>query len=182
MIKALLGERLSARSSILMDLLKAIVAAYGIAIAAQLRITVPFSPVPVTAQTLVVLLAGAALEPQVGALTFVIYAAGASAGLPFLAGPSLMGPTGGYIVGFGVALVVLGWLRWTGWARGVGRLVLAMLVANLLIYIVGLPWLAQFVGWHRVLALGLYPFLAGDLAKLCVAVCLTRVADTQMVN
>ncbi|HHE71378.1 MAG TPA: biotin transporter BioY [Chloroflexi bacterium] len=174
MIQALSRERPRVRSTILTGLLKAMIVAYGIALAARLRIFLPFSPVPVTAQTLVVLLAGVSLEPWVGALAFMAYVAGTSAGLPMLAGPSLVGPTGGYVMGFGVALVALGWLRQAGYLRSVGRLALAMIGANLLIYGIGLPWLAQFVGWHRVLALGLYPFVAGDLAKLCIALWLAR--------
>jgi len=150
----------------------AIAWAYLVALSAQLRVYLPFSPVPVTAQTLVVLLGGALLGARRGALAAALYLVGGAAGLPFFAGGTLAGPTGGYLIGFVLGAYVVG-LLWEHWTKSdARRFVAAWLVFALghgVIYVLGLVWLARFVGWPAALPLGLAPFVIGDLAKVVIA-------------
>lgn len=160
------------------ELVLAAIGAYLIAISAQVRIPVPtswptrwgsFSPVPITAQTLTVLLVGALLGSRVGVLTLGLYLVGGAAGLPFFAGGALFGPTGGYLVGFVGAAYLVGRSMELGWVRDARTAFLTLLAGNVVIYLVGLPWLAGFVGWSAALPLGLYPFVVGDFVKLVAA-------------
>ena len=145
-----------------------------VAISAQIAIPLPFSAVPVTGQTLTVLLMGALLGSTRGSLALLVYLMEGAAGLPVFAGGTgglvhLLGPSGGYLVGFVAASFVTGLLAERGWDRRAATVFLAMLLGNVLIYAIGLPWLAGFVGRERVIALGLLPFLPGDLLKLLLA-------------
>ncbi len=144
------------------------------ALMAQVVVPLPFTPVPITGQTLAVLLVGAALGARRGALSMVAYLTEGLAGLPVFAGGTsgigrLLGPTGGYLVGFVPAAFVVGWLAERGWDRRLPTAALAMAVGNGVIYVFGLPWLARFVGPAHVLSMGLGPFVPGDLLKVCVA-------------
>ena len=145
-----------------------------IALSAQVAIPLPFSPVPITGQTLAVLLTGVLLGSRRGSLCLLAYLAEGISGLPVfaggMAGPArLVGPTGGYLVGFIAAAFLTGLLAERGWDRRVTTTLLAMLLGNAAIYAFGLPWLARFVGGERVLALGLLPFIPGDFLKLILA-------------
>jgi len=142
-----------------------------IAISAQITINLPFSPVPITAQTLAVLLAGLFLGKNLGASSVAAYLAQGAAGLPvFAAGKSglavLFGPTGGYLFGFLAAAYIVGMLSELRYQRSLFQASSAIIVGNVIIYIFGLFWLARFVGESQVLQLGLYPFLIGDLLKI----------------
>ena len=144
-----------------------------VALGAQVAIRLPFSPVPVTGQTLAVLLVGALLGSRRGALSLLVYLLEGLAGLPVFAAGAfglayVMGPTGGYLVGFAVAAFVVGWLAERGWDRRLIGATLAMVVGNVAIYACGLPWLSIFVG-RQSFALGLAPFVAGDILKLVLA-------------
>lgn len=137
------------------------------------QIELPMWPVPVTGQTFGVLLLGLLLGRRAG-LSLLAYLVEGAMGLPFFAGGGagivhLTGPTGGYLAGFVVAAFVVGWLAEKGWDRRVGTAVLALLLGNALIYLLGLPWLAQFTGWQKVWFLGLIPFIPGDILKLILA-------------
>lgn len=143
-----------------------------LALLAQLAVPLPFTPVPVTGQTYGVLLVGALLGSRRGALSLLLYLAEGGLGLPVLAGgrpgwPT--GPTGGYLLGFVAAAFVVGWLAERGWDRRFGRAAAAMAIGELVIYLVGLPWLALHVGADRAVPLGLLPFLPGDAVKLLLA-------------
>jgi biotin transport system substrate-specific component len=145
-----------------------------IALSAQVAIPLPFSPVPVTGQTLAVLLVGALLGCRRGASSLLVYLAEGVVGLPVFAGGGsgllwLLGPTGGYLVGFIAAAWLVGWLCQRGWDRRAGTAALAMVLGNAVLYLCGLCWLARFVGTERVLALGLLPFVPGDLIKVALA-------------
>lgn len=146
-----------------------------VALCAKITIYLPFSPVPITGQTLAVLMVGALLGSRRGAACLLTYLAEGVAGLPiFAVGETsglarLMGPTGGYLVGFVVAAYLTGLLAERGWDRRVGTTILAMLIGNSTLYVFGLRWLAVFVGIQRALPLGLYPFVPGDLLKLAIA-------------
>ncbi len=143
-----------------------------LALAAQ--VTIPLEPVPITGQTFGVLLIGALLGARRGALTVAGYVAAGVAGLPIFAGGAagigrLAGPTGGYLLGFIAAAALVGWLSERGWDRRLGTAAAAMLAGTAAIYLFGLPWLAMFVGWRQVIAVGLAPFVVGDLLKLALA-------------
>jgi biotin transport system substrate-specific component len=145
-----------------------------IALSAQIAIPLPFSPVPITGQTLAVLLIGALLGSRRGGLSLLVYLIEGTSGLPVFAGGGagpahLAGPTGGYLVGFVAAAYVTGLLAERGWDRRIGTTLAAMLLGNAVLYAFGLVWLAAYVGIGRALPLGLYPFIVGDLAKLTLA-------------
>ncbi|WP_282606152.1 biotin transporter BioY [Pelagibius sp. Alg239-R121] len=142
------------------------------------KIQVPFFPVPMTMQTLVVLAIGMAYGWRLGAATILLYLAEGAAGLPVFAGTPekgiglayMVGPTGGYLAGFLVAAVAVGWLAERGWDRSILKTAAAMFIGNALIYLLGLLWLGTIVGWDKpVLDWGLLPFLPGDAAKLLLA-------------
>ena len=152
-----------------------------LAASAQVAVRLPFSPVPITGQTLAVLLAGAALGPTLAAASSSLYIALALAGLPVLAptadGGHLTGtavltsPTLGYIASFLVASVAVGRLAERGLTHSVRGTVGAMLVGNGIIYGLGLTWLHHALGasWSTTLAWGLTPFLLGDAVKIAIA-------------
>ncbi|MGC9400139.1 MAG: biotin transporter BioY [Anaerolineae bacterium] len=147
--------------------------AFFITLAAQVRMRLPFGPVPVTAQTLAVLLIGAVLGARRGSAAVLLYLAQGLLGLPVFAGSgagltALLGPTGGYLLGFVAGAYVTGLLIERGWDRRPATTFAALALGNVVIYAFGLPWLATFVG-DATLALGLWPFLPGDLFKLACA-------------
>jgi biotin transport system substrate-specific component len=148
-----------------------------IALAAQIQIPLPFSPVPVTGQTFAVLLLGALYGSKRGAATVLTYLVLGTVGFPVFAGGAagaarLMGPTAGYLVGFIAAAFVVGALAERGWDRRPWTTAGAMILGNLIVYAVGVAWLARFVGWDKVLATGVLPFLAGDALKIALAMLL----------
>ncbi|NCO36054.1 MAG: hypothetical protein AUJ92_04910 [Armatimonadetes bacterium CG2_30_59_28] len=143
-------------------------------VALTARIQIHLWPVPVTGQTFGVLLVGALLGSRRGALAVLCYLAQGAVGLPFLAGSvggigRMLGPTGGYLLGFVPAAFMTGWLCEHGWDRRLPTALLSMLIGNACIYLMGLPWLANFVGWDRVLRVGVLPFIPGDLLKIALA-------------
>jgi biotin transport system substrate-specific component len=144
-------------------------------VAARVEIPLPFSPVPVTGQTFAVLVIGASLGARLGALTVAAYVLEGILGLPVFAGGAsgiarLVGPTGGYLVGFIVASAIVGWLAERGWTRTILSTVAAMLIGEAAIYLFGLAWLSRFPLSVGVFDAGLAPFLAGDFYKLALAV------------
>ncbi len=157
------------------------------ALGAQVRIPVPGTPVPVTLQTLFVLLAGAALGSVWGGASQALYIA-----LHMLRAPgftvggaqSLGGPTTGYLIGFIVAAVVTGWLVHRGPDRSLAWLLLSMLVGSVGVYACGLAWLVGSLHLSVVDAFmkGMVPFLIGDMLKLSAAAGLARMADRDTVN
>ncbi len=146
---------------------------FFVALLAQAQI--PLQPVPVTLQTFGVLLIGAALGSRRGALTMLAYAIEGAAGLPVFAGGTsgiakIVGPTGGYIIGFIFAGLLVGWLAERGWDRTPWMMALAMIAGNLVIYSFGASWLAYWLhSFSLALHFGVYPFLIGDLLKVIAA-------------
>ncbi|MDR6874853.1 biotin transport system substrate-specific component [Bosea sp. BE125] len=150
------------------------------------KIKVPFWPVPMTLQTLAVLGLGAAYGSRLGAATVALYIAYGLAGLPVFtntppvaAGPLyLVGPTGGFLVGFILAATVAGWAA----ARGASltRLIVGLVTAEALMLGLGCLWLAlgaqmaggvTGVGFAKAFAFGVQPFLIGDALKVALAAC-----------
>lgn len=144
-----------------------------VAVMAQARVALPFTPVPLTGQTFAVLMTGALLGSRLGAASMLAYLAAGLFGLPVFSGwaggwAAASGPTGGYLLGFVAAAFVVGWFAERGWDCDL-RAVVPMLIGNALIYAAGLPWLARFVGPDDVIQSGLLPFIPGDLLKLAAA-------------
>lgn len=153
-----------------------IVGTLALTLSAKLKIVL--GVVPITMQTLVVLVLGMAYGRQLAGATLLLYLAAGAAGLPVFAGTPekgigiayMFGPTGGYLLGFVLATTACGWLAERGWDRTMFRTASAMLIGNILIYVPGLLWLGTVVGWGKpILAWGLTPFLFGDLLKLVLA-------------
>ncbi len=156
---------------------------------AQVSVQLSFTPVPITGQTLGVLLIGAAYGPALGAATILLYLGWAIAGLPVFAPDAdgshatgldvlaLAGATGGYLWGFVVASALVGWLARRGWDRTIRSSIGALLLGSIAIYAIGVPWLHHALGVvtdgpsdvRTTLELGLYPFLVGDTVKLLLA-------------
>ncbi len=148
------------------------------ALSAQLVIPLPWTPIPITGQTFAVLLTGALLGPRLGASAMLLYLAEGAAGLPvFAPRPSLpglaafAGPAGGYLISYPLAAALVGWLATRGWDRRPATMLLAMLLGSLVIYALGVGWLAHFplMGLHNALLGGMVPFLPGDAVKALLA-------------
>jgi biotin transport system substrate-specific component len=136
------------------------------------KINLPLPYVPMTLQTLVVLMIGAAYGRRLGTATMVAYLAEGAAGLPVFAGPvgglaPLLGPTAGYLVGFVVAAFLTGWLSERGWDRSVPRLFVAMAIAHIAIFVFGFAWLAfgLRLGVDKAWLVGVTPFIAASVIK-----------------
>jgi len=140
-------------------------------ISAGLKIEV--GPIPVTMQTLIVLLSGILLGAKKGATSQITYLLAGLTGLPWFSRGGgmiyIMSPTFGYILGFVMAAYLVGSLAEKKWSKNIKTAILAMLIGNAAIYIPGLLWLAKFTGFKNVLAIGLYPFILGDALKLLLA-------------
>jgi biotin transport system substrate-specific component len=164
------------RTGLLTDVLLVLGGAGFVALAAQVSFDLPFTPVPITGQTFAVVLVGASLGALLALASLGLYIFVGALGAPIYADGNhgweiLSGPTGGYIVGFVLAAGLTGWLAQRRWDRRFSSAVAAMLTGNVLIYAVGLPWLAedQDLGFEATLEAGLYPFVVGDLLKLYLA-------------
>jgi biotin transport system substrate-specific component len=147
--------------------------AFGTALltlSAKLNLPLPY--VPMTLQTLVVLLIGAVYGWRLGVATVMAYLMEGALGLPVFAGPvggvaPLLGPTAGYLFGFVAAAFVTGWLSERGWERNVAWLFLAMAVGHVIILGAGFGWLAfgMKLGAEKAWLVGIVPFMAGSLVK-----------------
>jgi biotin transport system substrate-specific component len=150
----------------------------ALVLSAKIAVPVWPSPVPVTLGTFAVLTIATAYGPRLGLATVAGYLALGALGWDVFAGSSaekagvtyMMGSTGGYLVGYLLATVALGFAARRGWDRSIGGMAAALLAGNALIYIPGLLWLGQLYGWDQpILAWGLTPFLIGDALKLGLA-------------
>ena len=148
---------------------------------ASAKVKVPFWPVPMTLQTFAVMALGAAYGSRLGVATVLAYLAAGAAGLPVftntppeIAGPAyLLGPTGGFLIGFVAAAFIVGYAADRHWDRSVPKLLAAMVVADVAVFALGLAWLGVAVpalgySW-KLLEAGLFPFILGDLLKLLIA-------------
>ncbi len=143
------------------------------------KVQIPFWPVPLTLQTFVVLVLGAAYGWKLGTATMLLYLAEGALGLPVFAGTPergigiayMAGPTGGYLVGFVAGAALCGWLAQRGWDRNPWRTAVAMSAGHVLILLLGWAWLALLVGPQRAYAVGVAPFYAATVLKTALAVC-----------
>jgi len=144
-----------------------------VGVAAQIAIPLPFTPVPLTLQTFAVLLVGAALGSLRGVLSMVIYLLVGMVGVPWFAEGSsgFSSASFGYILGFIVAVFIVGRLAERGASTTAARSAALMVIGNLAIYAVGVTWLkfAVDVNWATALSLGVVPFLIGDAVKIALA-------------
>ena len=169
-----LAERLNAR---LRHIVLIVAGALVIFVTAQIYVV--HQPVPWTGQTFGVLVVGGALGARLGVAAVALYVLLGLVGLPFFAESKggtavLLGPTGGYIIGFLLAGTVVGRLAELGWDRRLGGALAMMLIGSGLIYAIGLPWLSYSLHLtvSDTIAAGLTPFLVWDAAKLAVASCI----------
>lgn len=165
------------RQAILYDTVLVLTGAALVALAAQVAVYLPFNPVPVSGQTLAVLLVGALLGSRRGMLSLLVYLLEGAFGLPVFAGGvggvvTLLGPTGGYLLGFVAAACLAGGLAERGWDRRVGTTLAAMALGSAVIDMVGVARLAAFTGLGDAVVLGLVPFVPGDVVKVLLAAAL----------
>jgi biotin transport system substrate-specific component len=155
------------------------------ALMAQLQ--APLWPVPVTAQTLAVLIVGSSLGAVRGALSLTLYAVLGIVGLPVFSDSSsgmsvILGPTGGYIIGFIAAAALTGWFAQRQWDHRIVKALAAFGAGTVITFAFGLPWLAIWLGQaglpndlNSVLQAGLYPFILGGVVKAIIAAVFFRV-------
>jgi biotin transport system substrate-specific component len=155
------------------------------AIAAQ--VAIPLWPVPVTGQTLAVLLVGSTLGALRGTLSLVLYAVLGIVGVPVFSDAThglsiVMGPTGGYIIGFIFAAALTGWLAQRAWDHRILGAILSFLAGTVVTFMIGLPWLAVslHLNLEQTLQFGLYPFIVGGAVKALLAAGIVRLAWRQI--
>jgi biotin transport system substrate-specific component len=142
------------------------------------KIQIPFWPVPMTMQTFVVLVIGMAYGWRLGAATVAAYLAAGAFGLPVLAGtperglglPYMLGPTGGFLLGFFLAAAAVGYLGDRGWDRSFLGTAAAMAAGHAIISLSGVIWLSAAFGVPKAIELGLMPFLASSLLKTALGI------------
>ncbi|HUE98315.1 MAG TPA: biotin transporter BioY [Anaerolineales bacterium] len=159
----------------LRDVTLILLGAVFVAVLAQVKIALPFTPVPLTGQTFAVLLVGATLGSKRGATSMALYIALGALGLPVFAGGEsgvayLSGATLGYLVGFVIAAYVIGLLAERGLERSVRTSLIPFFVGTTIIYVCGVAWLAVVLGsFSKAIMAGLLPFLIADAIKIIAA-------------
>jgi biotin transport system substrate-specific component len=153
----------------------------ALALALSAKVQVPFTPVPMTLQTLVVLALGAAYGARLATATIALYLLEGLLGLPVfagaLAGPAYMvGPTGGFLAGFLLAAALVGSLAERGWDRSWGLLLAAMALGHVAIFALGFAWLAILIGPEKAFMLGVAPFALATIVKTLLACALVGAA------
>jgi len=148
---------------------------------ASAKVQVPFYPVPMTLQTLAVLTLGALFGARLAAATVALYLGEGLIGLPVFAGVAagpayVIGPTGGYLVGFLLAAALVGALAERGWTRGWLLAIAAMTIGHVVLFATGFAWLALALGAGKAWAVGVVPFFAATLAKTLLAAALAIAA------
>ncbi len=154
---------------------EAVAFSFLIGLCAQIEVRLPWTVVPVTGQSLAVLFAGAALGSRWGSFSTALYLLEGASGLPFFAGGAfglwhLLGPTGGYLIGFVPAAWLVGRLAESGWDRSPGKTVAMLALGSAVIFTCGLAWLSRFLlPGTNLLSAGLLPFIPGDCVKIAIA-------------
>ncbi|MGK5594502.1 MAG: biotin transporter BioY [Parachlamydiaceae bacterium] len=144
-----------------------------IAICSQVAVPLFFTPVPMTLQTFAIATMGWMLGAKRGAFAVLAYLLEGVMGLPVFPGLSsgvvmLIGPTGGYLLGFIIAAMLSGAI--THKTSNIGRLALGFGLCSIVIHLCGLPWLSLWTGIGQAFQLGLFPFIIGDLVKICLSI------------
>ena len=154
-----------------------LILAGSVLLAASAHVKVPFWPVPMTMQTFVVLMIGAGYGWRLGGATLIAYLVEGAAGLPVFTGGAgplyMMGPTGGYLVGFVLAAALTGWLAERGAMRSLVWAVAAFVLADAIALALGVGWLSSLIGIDKAIAGGLLPFLPAEALKIVLATALT---------
>ncbi len=158
----------------------ALVVLGSILLTVSAKIQVPFWPVPMTMHTFAVMIIGAAFGARLGGATVLAYLAQGAAGIPVFAGGAglayLAGPTGGFLVGFFFAAVLIGWLAERGLDRHLLTAAATFVVGNAVIFALGIGWLTVLIGFEQAIAGGLLPFIPGELLKIALAVAMLPMA------
>jgi biotin transport system substrate-specific component len=175
-IPAVLRERVL-RGRVEATLLTIIGSSLLIAVAAQIAINVPFSPVPLTMQPLAVLLVGVTLGSRRGAAAAALYLFEGASGMPFFAQGHggafwLSAATAGYLWSYPLAAFVAGWFSERGWGSTTLRAIAGMLAALTIIYAGGFAWLAVLTGPRAAMTLGIVPFVVPDAIKVALGAAL----------
>ena len=165
------------------SLLKTLGLAVGgsLLLAVSAKVQVPFWPVPMTLQSLVVLLIGMAYGSRLAAGTVLLYLGEGLAGLPVFAGAAagpayFMGPTAGYLAGFVLAAYLIGLMAERGWDRSIPKAAVAMTAGHVLLFVPGVAWLAYLIGWEKAVAVGLVPFIGATVLKTALGVAVMQAA------
>ena len=169
------------KDALIYDVVLMLGATIFIALSAQIAIPLPFTPIPITGQTFAVLLTGAILGSRRGSLAVLIYMLEGISGIPVFAKAGfgiahVMGPSGGYLLGFIPAAYICGFLAEHGWDRHLITSFLTMTIGTCIIFFFGIFWLAQFVSTKNALVQGLYPFIPGAIIKITLATVLLPTA------
>ncbi len=146
----------------------------SILMALSAKVQVPMWPVPMTMQTFAVLVIAMAYGARLAGATILLYLAEGAIGLPvFASGGGVLymaGPTGGYLAGFLVAAVLVGWLAERGWDRNVVLTFLSNMAGTAIIFALGVAWLSGIVGGlEKAIVAGFQPFIAGAFVKIALA-------------
>ncbi len=170
----ILTKQLIKSKSLTVNLVIALSGSLLLALLARLSIPVPFSPVPITGQTFGILFLGAVLGSRIGILSVIMYIFEGSIGLPVFAGGTmgflyLLGPTGGYLIGFIPAVYLVGYLSEQGWINSFTSAFLTMIIGTSVIFIFGISWLSVTAGFGTALLIGLYPYIPGAAIKIILA-------------
>ena len=171
-----LRSSLIPRSTALSNAALVVSGVLGLAVLAQIAVPVPGSPVPVTGQTLGVLILGTAYGSTLGVTTFAIYILVGIAGAPVFANSGhgwdrIAGATGGYLVGMLVATFILGQLARFRLDQNFLTALPSMLIGTITTFSFGLVWLHQYTGesWNWTIEKGLTPFIVGEVLKIVIA-------------
>jgi biotin transport system substrate-specific component len=170
----ILTKQLIKSKSHTVNLVVALSGSLLLALLARLSIPVPFSPVPITGQTFGILFLGAVLGSRIGTLSVIMYIFEGVIGLPVFAGGTmgflyLLGPTGGYLIGFLPAVYLVGYLSERGWINSFTSAFLTMIIGTSVIFIFGISWLSVTAGFGTALSIGLYPYIPGAAVKIILA-------------
>ena len=171
LVSSLLGKK---TNDFVYVLLTSVIGSFLLAISSKVQI--PLTPVPVTLQTLVLLVMSMFLgwRGAVGATSLYLFQG--AIGLPVFAHGGgfiiLFGPTGGYLFGFLIASLVVGYLAEKGWDKSVVLTFTSMTIGTLIIYLFGVIWLSYLKDLNTALVFGLLPFITPDILKICLGTCL----------
>ncbi|MDA3871286.1 MAG: biotin transporter BioY [Candidatus Marinimicrobia bacterium] len=173
MIKAKVLNLRNEKLSILFNVMLVLSGSILIALFSQIAINIPFSLVPITGQTLAIMLVGALLGSKKGSLSVITYLTEGVIGIPVFANFSggiqhLIGPTGGYLISFVFVAFIIGYLFEKGFDKSLIKNLIAIFLSHIIIFGIGLTWLGLYIGSDKVFAIGLFPFIPGAIIKISV--------------